>query len=216
MAPERSPEDITTTITAFKKLMDQHPEYEQTIAGKLQSLPVPDMADAIWSRIEAQLDIDLPTNDGGDNPPSPSPSGPDVVGWGLAVVIVALVSIFLLLKNKKESNNNQTSIPAIETIQKPIETANDPPPAGKQNAQPTITNPNPVINNTINVRQDSTLQQALTANSADVQDTASLGKAPSSVVTGSQARTDTMPAGKKKRGVSGLDDNDYRIEPKKE
>ena len=38
--------------------------YELTITSKLEALPLPNLEDAIWSRIEAQLDIDLPTDDG--------------------------------------------------------------------------------------------------------------------------------------------------------
>lgn len=55
--------------------MNQKAQYEITIAEKLEHLTVPDMVDAIWSRIETQLDIDLPTDDGPSEPPSNPPAG---------------------------------------------------------------------------------------------------------------------------------------------
>jgi len=39
--------------------------YEQLVAEKLQQLPVPDMADAIWARISQQLDVDMPEDKSG-------------------------------------------------------------------------------------------------------------------------------------------------------
>lgn len=216
MAPERSPQNVTTATATFTALMNQHPKYEQTIAGKLQSLPVPDMADAIWSRIEAQLDIDLPTNDGGGtNPSSSSPAGPGIIGWGLSVVVIALISIFLLVKNKKESNSKQTSNPVKETMEQPIRATKDRPPTNKDNQQSPVSSNNPVIDNRATVQADS-VAQAPVANNSDSPDTSSINKAQPLVVTQPPVEKDTIPTGKKKRGVSGLTDNDYRIEPKKD
>lgn len=50
--------------------MNQLTTYEQLIADKLQQLPVPDMADAIWARIEQRLDVEMP-----EDPSGPSSSG---------------------------------------------------------------------------------------------------------------------------------------------
>ena len=44
--------------------MDERLKYEQLIGEKLHNLPIPDMQDTIWARVKAQLDIDLPTDDG--------------------------------------------------------------------------------------------------------------------------------------------------------
>lgn len=217
MAPERSPKNFTTTTTAFTELMDNGPKYEKTIAGKLQSLPVPDMTDAIWSRIEAQLDIDLPTNDGGGNtnPPS-SPSGPGIIGWGLSAVVIALITIFLLSKNKSEpTNNNQTSNPVRETIQQPVQTINDPPPQNNLNTPPVIQTDDPVIDNTANRSQDSLTQQPITGVSIESPDSSVINKNPPLVTAPTPTTKDSLPAGKKRRGVTGLTDNDYRIEPTK-
>ena len=64
--------------------MDQRLPYEQLIGAKLQGLSIPDMEDMIWARVKAQLDIDMPTDDGdgGDDGPQ-SPTAPAPILWGL-------------------------------------------------------------------------------------------------------------------------------------
>ena len=42
--------------------------YEVTLTSKLEALPLPNLEHMIWSRIEAELDIDMPTDDGGEIP----------------------------------------------------------------------------------------------------------------------------------------------------
>ena len=59
------------------------------------------MADAIWARIEAQLDTDLPADDGD----GPVPEGPPVAGgsWSqtlLFVTTIAIMSLFTIPKKK--------------------------------------------------------------------------------------------------------------------
>jgi hypothetical protein len=123
MAPERSPQDLAKTDTALENEMEQRAAYEITIAGKLDHLPVPDMADAIWARIERQLDIDLPTNDGGNGPAPSKPSGPGAMGWGLSALLVALVTTFFLLKKEPQTTTPsiQPSAPAIEQTTQPTQ-----------------------------------------------------------------------------------------------
>lgn len=83
--------------------MNQKTTYEQLITEKLEGMPVPDMADAIWARIENQLDIDMPTDDGGTDPEPRNPSGGGWVGGtGLFVFVVALVTIFFINKNQRK------------------------------------------------------------------------------------------------------------------
>ena len=96
--------------------MDHKQAYEQIITGKLNALPLPDMADAIWSRIEDQLDIDMPEDDGGGNDPAP-PSGGSWPGRaGLFAFITAFITIFLIYKNNKKTETlpqpGQTTQPA--------------------------------------------------------------------------------------------------------
>ena len=73
--------------------MNQKKAYEQIITGKLEALPLPDLADAIWARIETQLDIDMPEGDGGPGS-GPSSGGGWIGGAGLFVFVAALITIF--------------------------------------------------------------------------------------------------------------------------
>jgi hypothetical protein len=145
--------------------MNERLKYEQLIGGKLQGLPVPDMADAIWSRIEAQLDIDLPTDDGGGGSPLTPPSGPTIIGWGLSVFIIAVVTAFFLFKNKPEKNINSKQLPGIEQTVSP-KTQNNSPPLQKTNSvnkitTPAITGADNVLNNSSDDLADAALQFAV-------------------------------------------------------
>ena len=68
-----------------------------TITEKQELLTVPDIVDAIWARIESQVDIDMPADYGALNP---SPNPPAGTGsWNgviMTIFIAALVEIFIL------------------------------------------------------------------------------------------------------------------------
>ena len=193
--------------------MDERLQYEQLIGGKLQSLPVPDMQDAIWARVKAQLDIDLPSDDTDDESLSQPPKGPGSIGWGFSVVIIALVSTFLILKNKprvKDETNNrirteQVTSPAVQ---------NTGPPEGKNvrskktaapvdsptNGVPAIVKDSPAIG-------DFSVVDNLSVDSAKT-------KTPNGLVITAPQKTDSATLLKKGRGMKGLNDSDYRIVPK--
>jgi hypothetical protein len=183
--------------------------YELTIAQKLQQLPLPDMADAIWARVERQLDIDMPTdNDGGD--PTSSPSGSGWTGgaaFGLFVGAFALV--FLLFKKERKAAPltvpEQTTVTPLPTEQR-IKTANRPeknttiflPPASTISPQaelpaPQTPRPDSVVTTMFSPKPDS-------------QQTTSV------VLPPQEPMKDSV---KPKRGVTGITDNDYRIVPTK-
>jgi hypothetical protein len=214
MAPERSPENTTKTITAVKHVMEQRPTSEQVIASKLEVLPVPNMADAIWTRIELQLDIDLPTDDSGGSGLAPSkPSGPGILGWGLSVVLVALITTFLLYKNTPKTNQPaiQTPVPTQTQVNPPEQKNIEPP----QPERTTISNKNTTKTATpeptSSTPQDSVVQQPIVTVPPQTLDSATnLSNAP--LVT-THAPKDSIQRSKKKRGVSGLQDGDYRIVP---
>src|SRR5215213_10042078 len=102
MAPERSPENITTTIDTAKYIMNQKTTYEVTITSKLDQLPIPDLREAIWARIEGELDTDMPDDDGGDTPPS-SPRGGKAWQYALPSLVVIIVTLFLIRPNQQNS-----------------------------------------------------------------------------------------------------------------
>lgn len=192
--------------------MDQQPTYEQLIARKLVDRPVPDMADAIWRRIEAQLDIDMPTDDLGD-PPPPGPSGSGTIGWGAGIVLLALLSVLFIYKNKQQTPSSETkSGSPIEQTSKPLEPTIGPPGSTSRGDRTVPLN----NSHTLSGQQsglDSLLPHSLPNNLPLAVDT-SKDALPEPLV---QAPTITdTPVIKKKRGVSGLKESDYRIVPKKD
>ncbi len=194
--------------------MNENKTY-QLIAVKLEQLPVPDMADMIWARIESQLDIDLPP-DNGNNDPGPAPT-PKPVGRRIALgtaTVALLIAIFQLFNNRKEEipatsvqpikNSTPLTTDSAGAISIPLQRrtgSNNPTPSGGLLTVPSVTGDSAF--STINL-PDSTLQT-----SAPPRDTVSF--IPPIVLN---PPSDSTPV-KKKRGVS-LNDTDYRIIPKKD
>ncbi|MEJ8820237.1 hypothetical protein [Lacibacter sp. H407] len=198
--------------------MNQKATYELTITEKLEQLTAPDMVDAIWARIEAQLDIDLPTDDGPTNPPAPT-SGPRTwLNRGFIIAAVAIVLIYLFNNRKQTTtSNDQPNITA------PVTTPNN-------NDNP-VRNNSPGTNNTIAPQNNS---------SAPINSSAVLPADSSAPVTGpvllqpdsNAVQTNAPPvitpplvtpqknispdSTKKSRGVKGITDSDYKIVPKKD
>jgi hypothetical protein len=88
--------------------MKHKPVYEQIISHKLAQVPLPDLQEEIWLRIERQLDIDMPTDDNNPEPPDmpPAPDLPNLLyEAGSLVVIAAFVIIFSVNKNHAAKNN---------------------------------------------------------------------------------------------------------------
>lgn len=83
--------------------MNQLKAYEITIKGKLEAIPLPDMEDAIWARIEAQLDTDMPTDDG-NNGPFDSPTGPWILGSSILAFLLTLLTLYYTQKNSDNSS----------------------------------------------------------------------------------------------------------------
>jgi cytoskeletal protein RodZ len=193
--------------------MDQRLSYEQLIAGKLQSIPVPDMSDAIWARVEAQLDIDMPTDDGGSAPQSP-PSGPGIIGWGLSVFVVVLISLFLLYKNNSKNSPIQTPSTTNQPISTPVENSAGPPEQDAKDIRRSITaDPQTPVDNAT-VKQDSIAPDPIVVNTPLRVD--SISREITQPPVASSLPRDTTATGKKKKGVSGISEADYRIVPKKD
>jgi hypothetical protein len=194
--------------------MDQKAAYEMTITEKLELLTVPDMVDAIWTRIETQLDIDMPPDEGPANPPSAPPAGAG--SWTRVVItifVAALVATIYFPNRKTNTNNKNQSISPDSTtiITSPDNTNDKPPPArailpSLQQIQPKKNTPLPLPPN-----QDSF---------NTVGDGAGI-PIPDSVVShpvSAPAPPVMSPADtskKKGRGVQGIKDADYRITPVK-
>lgn len=189
--------------------MDHKKAYEHIITGKLEALPLPDMAEAIWARIETRLDMDMPADDGGgDEPDVPAGGG----GWGrmgLFVFITAFVTAFLIYQNNKKT---PAYIPSqiVQPAQPPL-FKGDSSHISKQpaNIRPALTQ-NPVVVPLTNKAPDSSsalLAPTIPAGSDSAQ--------PTSMQLPSLPVADTVLQKQKTRGVTGITDNDYRIVPAK-
>jgi hypothetical protein len=86
------------------------PTYEQTIAELKDGIEIPDMADAIWGRVEAVLDVEMPANDTPATPGKPFFKNPAVwiIGAGVIAIIIAL---FLLSRNRRTEPPPQRDLP---------------------------------------------------------------------------------------------------------
>jgi hypothetical protein len=97
MAFERS-QKIAKTTNRTKQNVNLLPTYEQMIAERLEGITIPDMADAIWVRIETSLDVELPVNEPPATPDKPFFNNPAV--WLISAgIVVLIIAIFLLLRN---------------------------------------------------------------------------------------------------------------------
>jgi hypothetical protein len=202
--------------------MNQKATYELTITEKLEQLTAPGMVDTIWARIEAQLDIDLPTDDGPANPPATPTSGSGKwLNRGFIIAAVAIVLIYLF------NNRKQTIAPDDQpTINAPA--------SNPTNNENPVRNNSPGTNNTNAPQNNTSGVNTSIPNTVNV-DTATIAPnmGPVQFVPDSNAvQTNTLPVvtpplvtqqknpptdtTKKGRGVKGITDADYKIVPKKD
>jgi hypothetical protein len=217
MAFERSKKNFTTKINSDKQVVNTPTKYEVTIAAKLEQLPVPDMADSIWARIEMQLDADLPSDDG-DNAPSQDPTrGMPGMGKGfylslLAAVIIALVLIYTA--NKKDKKKiNPVPAPFKTEIITPVADSGQSIPIPEEKNSPNI----PAVVN----KKDSSTLSVIPGNRISFDSVSPKilpGQQPDSpaIITSNPRLPsfDSLPPPPliKPKGVKGITDNDYRIQ----
>ena len=195
--------------------MDQRLKYEQLVAGKLESLPVPDMEDMIWARVRAQLDLDLPEDNGDGNGPAPKPA-PGIIGWGLSLLLITMITIFLINKNNKPAAIDISKPEITEPVKQTIQHSNSPP-FQKNNLndiRPDAGNKSMVIpadSPLLITEQDAVLN-------TPVQKDSSLTLNAAEPFTGfiQPNVKDSIPDGKKKGKGVQLKDEDYRVIPKKD
>jgi hypothetical protein len=193
--------------------MNEQPLYETMIAAKLEQLPVPDMADAIWNRIREQLDTDMPSGD--HNPPPPAPPRPTRPGRGRWGLLAAVAVLFLIYTINKQHQNTSTP-PQI------------PAPARSDSLSPA---PEPGIQASPGKKPGTVRQQMITPldslpgnTPAPMPDNAppvlppldSIALPPPAPVINNAAppkAKDSLPV-RKPKGVRGITDSDYKIVPK--
>jgi hypothetical protein len=197
--------------------MNQKATYEITITGKLGQLPLPDLKDAIWSRIEDQLDIDMPEDNGGGPDAPTSPDWINLLGKiSPYAVVVAFVSL-LLIQNKDPQNNQilqtppATNTPAINQTTTPIvkeqEDRNNSATYSGGQTDVNISSPSGTDAVSTVIPDNNIAQKA--------DDTITTQPAPPPLLQTNSLPVQTDSVQKKKRGVSGITDSDYRIVPQK-
>jgi hypothetical protein len=195
--------------------MDEPLRYEHLIGEKLQSLPIPNLQDAIWARVKEQLDLDMPTDDGQGGGTSQPPSGPGMIGWGLSVVIIALLTTFLLLRNRPKTREKFTPSTNTEQVISPSVQNTGPP---RSNDSRNIKTSAPVNSRTDNPLStsptDSSGQRQMIAGEKPGADSTNTTMSPPIAATTAPQIDTPAVQPKKGKGMKGLNDSDYRIVPK--
>lgn len=196
--------------------MNEYTQYDLIMAEKLQTLPVPDLADAIWVRIERQLDIDMPATGDGDDLPAPPAGSGWMGGIILSVVAGAFVLAFLWMKKEDSKAVPQPlPVPAGQEEMLPVLQPADPAKrATEKNAVfrppgiPLVSTPD----STTSPGQPAEEQVALPVNRQPGPYPVVADSLPPA--QGIQDTVVTRP--KPRRGVTGINRDDYRIVPKKD
>ena len=103
--------------------------YEKLIAAKLDHVPVPDMADSIWARIEMQLHVDANTPDNtSDNTPDNTStpkkatkfSGKGWYGFAGATTVAIAVSLWWFTSHKDHTPEKTIPVQPVPTIEIPV------------------------------------------------------------------------------------------------
>ena len=190
--------------------------YEVTLTSKLDALPLPNLEEAIWSRIEAQLDIDMPTDDGGGN--TPAPNSPLNFGWlggaGMFCIVAVLVSLFMITQSKdKGPSSTTTTLQEASQRQADSVASESPPLQGPQARRPNSISPSIATNdsNDVITPLDSNTTFNFSFPSLKNDSVQTQISPPVAIVP----QKDSVPP-KRQRGVRGITDSDYRIVPKKD
>lgn len=189
--------------------------YEEIIAKKMEELPVPDLQDAIWSSIQANLGSPLPDlSDGGTATSQVVTVSTGKIVTGI-IISVIIITITVMVANRKKKMKQQTNpIPVITLPPAPADDSS----LGKGEKR---------ITTVPYVKSDS----GVTVTSPPSKDTSvlitpvfpvthpsdsSISKIPVSPVK------DTLPVlpgnqpKKKTIGVTGISDSSYKISGKKD
>jgi len=198
--------------------------YEQLIAAKLDQVPVPDMADSIWSGIEMQLDA---VADNPDKKTSPRYKGKGWYGFlGITATVTLLCVLWWHYSHKNHAPKN--AAPPLKTLLAP------------KDSSPVRDSGNPIRN----IKKKETPAAPVNVEVAPItpeKDTLSLDKIPaqdinldslfrqhlpvkidSSVLQNNKVlfppidSTGIKLPGKKPKGVKGITSEDYRLSVKKD
>jgi hypothetical protein len=236
MAPERSKEDPSTKNKCVNQLVNELTPYEQLVAAKLDQVPVPDMADGIWSAIEMQLDAlagmaDVP----GQVPAGPvsplKPASADTIrkpasavrGWGwyaLAGVVAVVIVLWWYFGHKRSGDTMPSKL---------LPEKHAPAPVTKPPVTASPVSDRPAKKKSVPLLPAGTKKDTVSFYTAPKD---SFRTAPAAAPLPPPVRTDPpavqtnrpalpyvdlyqgpspAPHGKKPRGVKGITDDDYKL-----
>lgn len=202
--------------------MNQPTTYEQLIAAKLQELSAPAKIDAIWARIEQQLDVEMPTDESGSTDTGAS-SHPGFFFPGnkfLYIFLAAIAGIYLLtrpyaIQTEASEINAQQPFEIMDStieVKAPIKNS-DSDVIFTDKADMPVNDPGTPNDSTITPIAESVPNEVVTKEpepstpspvSTVINETKKL---PSPIIT------DTIS--KKGKGVKGINLSDYKIAPVK-
>lgn len=202
--------------------MNQPTTYEQLIAVKLQELSAPAKIDAIWARIEQQLDVEMPTDESGPTDTGAS-SHPGFYFPGskfLYVLLAAVAGIYFLtrshaIQNEASEINSQQPFEILDSatgLKDPVKNKDSEVifsdkadmPVNEQvisNDSATSSIAEPVPNEVVNKEPEPVIPSNVAPTSNETK------KLSTPIVTDTTA--------KKGRGVKGINLSDYKIAPVK-
>ncbi|MEC5145876.1 hypothetical protein HBIMPC_19475 [Chitinophaga sp. 212800010-3] len=211
MASERSKKDTSTKNKCYKELVNTTTPYEQSIAAKLEQVPIPDMADGIWANIDMQLDAVADGPDTGAPKKNITPKYTTAIWYGLAAAMVAAT----LLWYYSRKDHTPAKVPPQEIS--PI---------------PQVTAPAKDSNTTVEQRKIPQVKPTPGKDSILLKDTLNNIPATDSIATPQPlpVRIDSssvkhyrpyidsanIPRRKKPKGVGGITPDDYRISTRKD
>lgn len=187
--------------------------YEEQIAGKLVQVPLPEMEDAIWSRIEGMLDADseLDESNSKQNTNTESKTNSSFLSERVKVVLFIVVAAFILCiiiirKQRSEKPDAKPSIPIPAHSEK-----------GERTLVDTILNNNPQKFNKkspLSIPDDKNQLLDSVHQTVPVFDSSSRNQSPPDStalkpIFLSPVKKDSLT--KKPKGVSGISDSDYRF-----
>lgn len=202
--------------------MNQPTTYEQLIAVKLQELSAPAKIDAIWARIEQQLDVEMPTDESGSTDTGAS-SHPGFFFPGnkfLYVFLAAVAGIYFLTRTDAIQNEAP-----VTNFQQPFEIIDSTDglknPPKNRDSEVIFTDKADMPVNDPGTPNDSIMTPIEQPVSEDIVTKEPEPSIPSPVSTAIQeikkplAPTVTDTSSKKGKGVKGLNLSDYKIVPVK-
>ncbi|MBW8684965.1 hypothetical protein [Chitinophaga rhizophila] len=188
--------------------MNQKETYENIIARKLEQLPVPAMEDAIWNRISAQLDIEMP-----ETPQAPETTVPPAANTTFLNIVTLFVFLIAITTFIFVEQRRTAILPVVpppvqlkdSILQPPPEVL--PPPPARELIPPR----NIPAADTVQTVTPLLVTPVITDTLSTI--TPDLIEPPPAVITPVITPVADTPRPKPK-GVKGLRDEDYKIAPK--